>query len=109
MTTTNARRVVAITGGARGIGYHTAEELIRRGHRVAIGDIDERQPKVAADELGLDVAARPDVTDPASVETFLDVPEEARGSVAGFINNQGLSPTGPVPDAADAVHRRHGE
>ncbi|WP_278260038.1 aldehyde dehydrogenase family protein [Nocardioides convexus] len=43
MTTTNKRQVVAITGGARGIGYHTAEELIRRGHRVAIGDIDELQ------------------------------------------------------------------
>lgn len=34
-------RTVAITGGARGIGYQTAKELIRRGHRVAIGDIDE--------------------------------------------------------------------
>ena len=33
-------RVVAITGGARGIGKATAEALVRRGARVAIGDVD---------------------------------------------------------------------
>ena len=109
MTTTNARRVVAITGGARGIGYHTAEELIRRGHRVAIGDIDERQLKVAAEELGLDVAVRLDVTDPASIESFLDVTEEALGSVDVFINNAGVMPTGHVHEEADEVTRRQVE
>ena len=103
MTTTNKRRVVAITGGARGIGYHTAEELIRRGHRVAIGDIDQIQLKVAAEELGLDVAVRLDVTDPASVASFLDVTEEAswrsavEAAVAAYgkldiaVNNAGIS------------------
>lgn len=109
MTTTNARGVVAITGGARGIGYHTAEELIRRGHRVAIGDIDERQLKVAAEELGLDVAVRLDVTDPASIESFLDVTEEALGSVDVFINNAGVMPTGHVHEEADEVTRRQVE
>lgn len=109
MTTTNARRVVAITGGARGIGYHTAEELIRRGHRVAIGDIDERQLKVAAEELGLDVAVRLDVTDPASIESFLDVTEEALGSVDVLINNAGVMPTGHVHEEADEVTRRQVE
>lgn len=109
MTTTNARRVVAITGGARGIGYHTAEELIRRGHRVAIGDIDERQLKVAAEELGLDVAVRLDVTDPASIASFLDVTEEALGSVDVLINNAGVMPTGHVHEEADEVTRRQVE
>ena len=33
-------KVVAITGGARGIGRATARELIANGARVAIGDID---------------------------------------------------------------------
>jgi NAD(P)-dependent dehydrogenase (short-subunit alcohol dehydrogenase family) len=101
--------VVAITGGARGIGYHTAEELIRRGHRVAIGDIDERQLQVAAEELGLDVAVRLDVTDPASIESFLDVTEEALGSVDVLINNAGVMPTGHVHEEADEVTRRQVE
>ncbi len=56
MTTHNpphtAAKTVAITGGARGIGYQTAKELIRRGHRVAIGDIDEARAKETAAELG---------------------------------------------------------
>ena len=33
-------RVVAITGGARGIGHATAAALARQGARVAIGDLD---------------------------------------------------------------------
>lgn len=109
MTTTNKRRVVAITGGARGIGYHTAEELIRRGHRVAIGDIDELQLKVAAEELDLDVAVRLDVTDPASIASFLDVTEEALGPIDVFINNAGVMPTGHVHEETDEVTRRQVE
>lgn len=109
MTTTNKRRVVAITGGARGIGYHTAKELIRRGHRVAIGDIDELQLKVAAEELDLDVAVRLDVTDPASIASFLDVTEEALGPIDVFINNAGVMPTGHVHEETDEVTRRQVE
>lgn len=109
MTTMNKRRVVAITGGARGIGYHTAEELIRRGHRVAIGDIDELQLKVAAEELDLDVAVRLDVTDPASIASFLDVTEEALGPIDVFINNAGVMPTGHVHEETDEVTRRQVE
>ena len=109
MTTMNKRRVVAITGGARGIGYHTAKELIRRGHRVAIGDIDELQLKVAAEELDLDVAVRLDVTDPASIASFLDVTEEALGPIDVFINNAGVMPTGHVHEETDEVTRRQVE
>lgn len=109
MTTTNKRQVVAITGGARGIGYHTAEELIRRGHRVAIGNIDELQLKVSAEELGLDVAVRLDVTDPASIASFLDATEEALGPIDVLINNAGVMPTGHVHEETDEVTRRQVE
>jgi NAD(P)-dependent dehydrogenase (short-subunit alcohol dehydrogenase family) len=59
-------KVVAITGGARGIGFATATRLIAEGAKVAIGDIDEARLKEAAGELGITAYARLDVTDPDS-------------------------------------------
>jgi NAD(P)-dependent dehydrogenase (short-subunit alcohol dehydrogenase family) len=42
--------VVAITGGARGIGRATAAALIAQGARVAIGDIDAALAERTAQE-----------------------------------------------------------
>jgi NAD(P)-dependent dehydrogenase (short-subunit alcohol dehydrogenase family) len=102
-------KTVAITGGARGIGYQTAKELLRRGHRVAIGDIDKRAVDTAAAELGIDVALHLDVTDPASFEAFLDQVEHDLGSLDVLINNAGIMPTGHAHAEEDAVTRRQVE
>src|SRR3989442_11647562 len=64
-------KVVAVTGGGRGIGRAIAAALVGRGMKVAIGDVDSE----AAERTGaeLQCAAYPlDVTDPASFEAFLD-------------------------------------
>ena len=54
-------QVVAITGGARGIGKATAQRLAREGMKVAIGDLDgDRAAEVAAQLPG--GAWRPDTT-----------------------------------------------
>ncbi len=60
-------KVVAITGGARGIGKATATALVRKGCRVAIGDLDLELAERTAGELGGGTVALPlDVTDRAS-------------------------------------------
>jgi hypothetical protein len=46
-------RVIAITGGARGIGRALATELQRRGAKVAIGDIDADAVEQTGRELGV--------------------------------------------------------
>lgn len=109
MTTTTRSRVVAITGGARGIGFHTAQELIRCGHQVAIGDIDEIKLKSSAEDLGVEVAVRLDVTDPKSISAFLDATEDALGPIDVLINNAGVMPTGHVHQEPDEVTRRQVE
>lgn len=104
-----ASKTVAITGGARGIGFETARELLRRGHRVALGDIDESRLKEAADQLGVTTYARLDVTDTDSFREFLGLVERDLGPLDVLINNAGIMPTGHVHEEDDAVTRRQVE
>ncbi|MEO3759979.1 SDR family oxidoreductase [Mycobacterium sp. B14F4] len=99
-------KVVAITGGARGIGYATARTLHRLGARVAIGDIDEVAVKAAGTDLDIAFHARLDVTDRQSFTAFLDDVEREVGPVDVLINNAGVCPTGPFADEPDDVTQR---
>ncbi len=101
-----AGKVVAITGGARGIGYETAAMLLRHGAKVAIGDIDEARLKEAADELGITAFSRLDVTDTDSFSAFLDLVEEALGPVDVLINNAGIMPIGRFDEQPESIVRR---
>jgi NAD(P)-dependent dehydrogenase (short-subunit alcohol dehydrogenase family) len=89
-------RTIAITGGARGIGRATAHELLRRGHRVVVGDLDP-----AAAGPGLD--ARPlDVTDEGSFAAFLD----GAGPLDVLVNNAGIAVVVPFADQTAVQQRR---
>jgi len=99
-------KVVAITGGARGIGFATATALHRLGAKVAIGDVDEVAAKDAGTALGLEVHLRLDVTDRASFEEFLDSVEHELGPIDVLINNAGICPAGRAVDEPDEVTLR---
>lgn len=98
-------KVVAITGGARGIGFETATQLLAAGARVAIGDIDAEAVGKAAADLGVE-GIELDVTDTASFEAFLDEVERRIGPVDVLINNAGIMPVGPFLDYSEALIRR---
>ncbi len=102
-----AGQVVAITGGARGIGRATAAALIVQGARVAIGDIDATLAARTAEELGSGTVGLPlDVTDRASFARFLDDVEAQVGPLDILINNAGIMPIGPFVEETDATATR---
>jgi NAD(P)-dependent dehydrogenase (short-subunit alcohol dehydrogenase family) len=102
-----AGKVVAITGGARGIGRTTAEALVREGARVAIGDLDAELTEQVAGEIGGEtVGLGLDVTDRESFARFLDDVESRLGPVDVLINNAGIMPLGDFAEEDDATTQR---
>jgi len=100
-------KVVAITGGARGIGRCTAEALVREGAKVAIGDLDGGLTEQVAGEIGSGTVGLPlDVTDRESFASFLDGVEERLGPIDVLINNAGIMPLGDFADEDDATSQR---
>jgi NAD(P)-dependent dehydrogenase (short-subunit alcohol dehydrogenase family) len=84
-------RVVAITGGARGIGRETARALAERGATVVIGDLDVSGAEAVAAELPRATGLELDVRDAGSFERFV----ETAGELDVLVNNAGIMPLGP--------------
>jgi NAD(P)-dependent dehydrogenase (short-subunit alcohol dehydrogenase family) len=102
-----AGKVIAITGGARGIGRATAAALIAQGARLAIGDIDATLVEQTAQELGNGTVGLPlDVTDRASFERFLNDVEQRLGPLDVLVNNAGIMGVGPFLQETDAMAER---
>lgn len=104
---THTNRVVAVTGGARGIGRQIAATAAAAGNTVAIGDIDERAAKKTAAELpGTVIGLHVDVTDRASFTAFLDGVERELGPLDVLVNNAGIMPTGAFDEETDEIARQ---
>jgi NAD(P)-dependent dehydrogenase (short-subunit alcohol dehydrogenase family) len=100
-------RVIAITGAARGIGLATAQALVARGARVAMGDLDGDLAAVEAAALGSAAFGTSlDITDEASFAAFLDATEDRFGPVDVLINNAGIMPIGALLDEPADLARR---
>jgi short-subunit dehydrogenase len=101
-------KVVAITGGARGIGKATAAALVRKGCRVSIGDVDLALAEQTAAELGGGTIALPlDVTARASFASFLDRAESQLGPLDVLVNNAGIMPVTPfLEESEDSIIRQ---
>lgn len=104
-------KVVAITGGARGIGRATGEAFLRAGARVSLGDVDTELVEKTAAELAEATGAQVyggalDVTVHRSFATFLDATESRLGPLDVLVNNAGIMPTGLFADEDDAMTDR---
>jgi 3-oxoacyl-[acyl-carrier protein] reductase len=85
-------KVVAITGGARGLGQEFAHSLAAAGGRVVVGDINDcadtldRIRQVGAEGISVTL----DVTDAGSARAMIDAGMQAFGRVDALINNAAL-------------------
>ncbi|GAC1574143.1 MAG: SDR family oxidoreductase [Candidatus Dormibacteria bacterium] len=98
-------QVAAITGGARGIGRCTAEAFIRKGMKVAIGDLDLATAEATAKEIGAS-AYELNVCERASFAGFLDAAERDLGPIDVLVNNAGIMQLGRLVDEDDDTAER---
>ncbi|UOT06063.1 SDR family oxidoreductase [Rhodococcus opacus] len=106
-------RVIAVTGGARGIGREIARQLALAGARVAIGDVDGAAARRTADELGRTGGTggtveglELDVTDTASFTAFLTAVEDHWGPIDVLVNNAGVMWVGKFDEEPESATDR---
>ncbi|TDU25832.1 NAD(P)-dependent dehydrogenase (short-subunit alcohol dehydrogenase family) [Panacagrimonas perspica] len=91
-------KIIALTGGASGIGRATALLLASQGATVCIGELDVAgAERTAADGTGAgSLHAYPlDLADAASVKTYADTIMKTHGRVDGLVNAAGFDKIGP--------------
>ena len=94
---THEMKTVLITGGARGIGWATAEMFVTRGWNVTIGDVDSAEAHKRAAAYREKMLAVPlDVTDRQAVDTAFATSLERWGRLDALINNAGIQRHSPL-------------
>ncbi|MFY0637259.1 SDR family oxidoreductase [Maricaulis maris] len=93
-------KVVAITGGARGIGLAMAQAFHAQGAKIALADLAGAEE--AAAKFG-GIGMKVDVTREAEIGAFLDKAEAELGPIDVYVSNAGILRTDePSWDAAGA-------
>jgi 3-oxoacyl-[acyl-carrier protein] reductase len=91
-------KVVAITGGAGGIGKKVGELLASVGACVWLGDIQAKEAQTPSALSGLIKHAYLDVTDEDSVVSFFNQIHETHGRIDILINCAGIGIFKPITD-----------
>jgi NAD(P)-dependent dehydrogenase (short-subunit alcohol dehydrogenase family) len=87
-------RVAIITGGARGIGYATAERMLTSGAAVSLWDIDSNALETASAALsdrGNVTTEQVELTDEGSVDRAARSVVEKHGKIDILVNNAGIT------------------
>jgi NAD(P)-dependent dehydrogenase (short-subunit alcohol dehydrogenase family) len=95
-------KVALVTGGARGIGFATAKELVARGATVIVVDLHDDAVQQAATQLGgaaLGIAA--DVTDREAMGDVVATAVERFGGLDVIVANAGIASRGATTLAAE--------
>jgi 3-oxoacyl-[acyl-carrier protein] reductase len=97
-----AGRVAIVTGGARGIGFATAERLSRAGADVVISDIDADAAEDAASQLGgRAIYHVGDITVPGIPDELVELAVREHGDLHIVVNNAGYNWDAPLEELTD--------
>jgi len=101
-------KVALITGGARGVGAATAGELVARGAKVVLVDLDEEPLRELVERLGADSATSitGDVTELADMQAAVAHGVERFGGIDVVVASAGIASYGSVGAVDPAVFRR---
>jgi len=93
-------KIAVVTGGASGLGRATCTQLVEKGIKVAIFDLNQELAQEAVEELGADnvVFYSVDVTDEASVESAMEDVIKHYGALHICVNCAGIAPAAKVLD-----------
>src|SRR5262245_55016475 len=103
-------RLVAITGGARGIGRATGLLFAAEGATVAFGDVEIGAAEEVAQEIsasgGKAIAVRVDVGDAGQVQAFIDRVVGEFGRLDVMFANAGIAHSAPFLEHPEAEWQR---
>ena len=103
-------RVAVVTGGASGMGEATCHELGRRGHKVAVLDLDGQAAQRVCDELRAEgvtaLAVAADVSDRSAVEEAFAKVRSELGPVHILVTSAGLVDFAPFIDITTEAWER---
>lgn len=90
-----SKKVVVVTGSARGIGRRIAERFYAAGAKVALCSIsktgkEELMQEIAGDDRSRIMALSADVSRPEEVAAFLQAVVDAFGTIDVLVNNAGI-------------------
>ena len=102
------KRVVLVTGGAKGIGADICRKLALKGYTVAIG---YNTSKTEAEELKNDLLSlgvdaeifRADISNPNDVRKMFNAIESRFGSLYALVNNSGIAEQALFTDITDEM------
>ena len=86
-------KIIAITGGASGIGEASARLFSEKGAKIVVSDIDLSSAQNVADSLPSEaISVQTDVADYNQVEALIRLTVDRFGAIDVLVNNAGIGP-----------------
>ena len=89
-------RRALVMGASSGLGYATAEQLVKEGARVAICSRDEGRIREAAQRMGAALPVTADLTKPGATKALVERVVAELGGVDVLVANTGGPPKGSI-------------